>query len=307
MVAHALQVSERGARDVLVGNSDTVLRGTPHVDDSGLLGHLTVYEEEQFVLDDRAADGGTVGGHLEFLAGLTDLGALYGVTAHVLVAVEDVGTATELVGTALGHSVHTTTDEVGLTNIVGRNNDLHLLDSLDTDGVATTRQVVAKTEVVVEVGTVNGEVGSTAIGTGETHTVTTEGRQTGNVRQAAGNSGQIGNLGTVDVGSGTGLLGTELGGCCGHNNLAKGVGINAHVDIQVGGLGKLQHHAFNIIGLITHIAHRYGVGATGTHTLDGVTAIHVGHGIVLRARGRVQSGDRRTNHRLLVFIGHNTR
>ena len=88
---------------------------------------------------------------------------------------EDVGTATELVGTTLGNGVNTTTDEVGLTNIVGRDHNLHLLDSLDADGVATTGQVVAQTEVVVEVGTVNGEVGSTAIGTGKTHAVTAVG------------------------------------------------------------------------------------------------------------------------------------
>ena len=175
VVAHAGQVGERGARDVLVGNSDTVLRSTPHVHDGRLLGHLTIDEEEQLVLDDRATDVGAIGSHLEFLAGLTDLGAFYSITTHVLVAVEDVGAATELVGTTLGNGVHTTTDEVGLTNVIGRDNNLQLLDSLDADGVTTTGQVVAQTEVVVEVGTVNGEVGSTSVGTGKTHTVTAVG------------------------------------------------------------------------------------------------------------------------------------
>ena len=212
-VAHAGQISERGARNVLVGDGNTVLRSTPHVHDTRLLGHLTVHKEEQLVLDDRTADSGTVGGYLELLACLTDLSTVNRITAHILVAMENVGTATELVGTTLGDSVHTTADEVGLTNIVGRNNYLQLLDGLDADGITATRQATAQAEVVVEVRTVDREVGQTAIGTSKAHTVTTVRRQTRHVGQATGNGGQIADLRTVDVGSGTGLLSPELSGC----------------------------------------------------------------------------------------------
>ena len=117
-VAHASQVGQRGARDILVGNSHAVGRGVPAVHDGGLLGHFTVDKEEQLVLEDRAADGSAIGGHLLFLAGSYH-GALDGVTTHVLVAVEHVCAAAEGVGTALGDGVHTAADEVGLTHVKG--------------------------------------------------------------------------------------------------------------------------------------------------------------------------------------------
>ena len=219
---------------------------------------------------------------------------------------EDVSTATELVGTALGNGIHATTNEVGLTNVIGRNYHLQLLDSLDTDGVTTTRKFIAQTEVIVEVGTINGEVGGTAVGTGKAHTITAVRRQTGNVGQAAGYRGQVGDLGAVDVGGSTGFLSPELGGSGSNNYLAEGVSINTQIKVKIGGLGQLQGHAFNAAGLVADVGHANGVRATGTHTLDGVTALHVGHGVVLGARGRVQSSDCSTNHSLLVLIGHNT-
>ena len=175
MVTDASQVAQGGARDESISVTDAVLGSTPAVNDGRLLGHLTVYKEEELVLPDGATKGETVGGHLVLLTRLRNLITVYSVTAHVLVAVEDVGAAAEGVGTALGDGVHATTDEVGLTHVVGRNHNLHFLDCLDRNGVATTGQTVAQTEVVIEVGTVNGEVGQTAVGTGKAHAVTTVG------------------------------------------------------------------------------------------------------------------------------------
>ena len=306
VILHAFQVVNRGTRDKLICVAHAILRSAPAVHDGGLLGHFTVDKEEELVLPDRATQGEAVGSHLILFTGSSKLNAVNSVTAHVLVAVEDVGTAAEGVGTTLGNGVNTTADEVGLANVVGRDHHLHLLDSLDRDGVTTTRQVVTQTEVVVEVCTIDREVSQTTVGTSKAHAITTEGRQTGNVGQAAGNGRQVGNLGAVDVGCSTGLLGTELRGLGGYNHLTQGVGVNTHVNIQVIGLGQLKGYILNFAGLITDVAHRHGVGATGTHTLDRVAAVHVGHGVVLSARGRVQGSNRSTDHRLLIFIGHNT-
>ena len=130
-----------------------LLRRNTTVDYTRLLGHLTVDKEEELVLDDGTAQGHTVGRHLEFLACLTNLRTLDCVTAHILVAVEEVSASAEGVGTTLGDGVQATTDKVGLTHIVGRDNNLHLLDGLDRNRVATARKVAAQTEVVVEVST----------------------------------------------------------------------------------------------------------------------------------------------------------
>ena len=118
----------------------------------------------------------------------------------MLVAVVDVGTTLEGVVTTLGDGVHTTANEVGLTHVIRRNHYLHLLDSVERDGVATTRKLVAQTEVVVEVCTVNGEVGCTSIGTSEAHSVTSIRRKACNVGDAAGHSWQVGDLSIGDVG-----------------------------------------------------------------------------------------------------------
>ena len=93
------------------------------------------------------------------------------VTAQVLVTVVDVGRALEGVGTRLGDGVDTTTDEVGLTHIEGCNNHLYFLDGIKRDGVTTTRQLITQTEVIVEVGTVDGEVCRTTVTTSKAHAI----------------------------------------------------------------------------------------------------------------------------------------
>ena len=77
----------------------------------------------------------------------------------------------ELVGTRLGDGVDAAADEVGLTDVEGGNHDLNFFKSVHGDGGATTREVAAQTEVVVEVGTINSEVGGTTVATSKAHTV----------------------------------------------------------------------------------------------------------------------------------------
>ena len=131
MLAHAGQVAQGRARDKALIVTHTVLTGAVAVHDGRLLGHLTVDKEEDLVLPDRATQGETIGSHLILIAGTGNLETINGITTQVLIAVIDVGTAAEGVGTTLGNSVHTTTDEVGLANVIRRNNHLHLLDGLD--------------------------------------------------------------------------------------------------------------------------------------------------------------------------------
>ena len=133
----------------------------------------------------------------------------------------DVGGTLEGVRTRLCDSVHTTTDEVGLTDIVRRDDHLHFLNGIDRDWVATTRKVRRQTEVVVEVGTVDREVGGTSVSTGEAHAVTSIRRQTGEVGDATRNGRHSRKLCTRDVGRGTGLLSSKLGSLTTDNDFSQ--------------------------------------------------------------------------------------
>ncbi len=144
----------------------------PAVGNGRSLSNLTVYEEEQFILEDRTAERHTVNSLPVSGTCAGNLLLLNSVTTHILVLVIDVSRTLESVSTRLSDSVDTTTDEVSLADIIRRNNDLQLLDSIDRNRVAATREVIAQTEVVVEIGTIDREVGSTSVRTGEAHLVT---------------------------------------------------------------------------------------------------------------------------------------
>ena len=93
------------------------------------------------------------------------------VTTQVLVTIVNVGRSLEGVRTRLCDGVDTTTDEVGLTHIERCNNHLYFLDGIERDGVTTTRQLVAQTEVIIEVGTIDGEVRGTTVTTSKAHAI----------------------------------------------------------------------------------------------------------------------------------------
>ena len=173
IIRNGLQIRNLCTRDVIVYLGNAIGRTSPTVDHRRCLHHFTIGEEEQFVLNDRTTQRETVGCGLCLLTCTGNLLTLYGITLHILILVIDIGTTLESVRTRLRNGVHTTTDEVSLTNIIRRNHHLQLLDGIDRDRITTTRQVRAQTEVVVEVGTVDGEVGCTTISTCEAHTVTT--------------------------------------------------------------------------------------------------------------------------------------
>ena len=133
--------------------------------------HFTRHEEEQFVLHDWTTEGCTPSSGLVFVARAWNLHTVNSIATHVFVAVIHVNTTLHSVGTTLGNGVHTTTDEVRLTNVEWRNHNLHFFDSFERDRVATTRKLVSQTEVVVKVRTVNSEVCHTAVATSDAHTI----------------------------------------------------------------------------------------------------------------------------------------
>ena len=104
-----------------------------------------------------------------------EMNSLYGIATHVLVLVIHIGLTLEGVGTALGDSVQGSTDEACLTHVKRRDHHLQLLNGLHGNGVAAAGECAAQAEVVVEVGTVNGEVGSTTIASLEGHAVSAVG------------------------------------------------------------------------------------------------------------------------------------
>ena len=277
VVAHSSEVAQLGARNIVVGNGHTVARTTPAVYDGRSLHHFTVDEEEQLVLQNRAAKGETVGGLLVLCTCSGDLLTLNSVTTHVLVAVIDVGSTAERVRTRLRDGVHTTTDEVGLTDIVGRNHHLQLLDSIDRDGVATAGELVGETEVVVEVGTINREVGSTAVATGEAHTVTSIRRKASHVGDSTAHRRQIRDLLAVDVGRSTGLLGSKLRSLTRDDDFVQLVGIFRKPNTEVVGLTQLELDALEGLRLEADVAHGNSIRTARTHTLDAESAIHVRH------------------------------
>ena len=122
----------------------------------------------------------------------------------------NIGGSLEGVGTGLSDSIHTATYKVSLAYIVWRDNHLKFLNGINGDRRTASGQFFAKTEVVIEVGTVNGEVGSTAISSHETHAVSTVRGKPGHIGDASAYGRQSGDLGIVDVCRGTSLLYREL-------------------------------------------------------------------------------------------------
>ena len=97
----------------------------------------------------------------------------------------DISGSLEGVGTGLCDSVDTTTDEVGLAHVVRGNHDLKFLNGVNRDRIATTGKSGAKAEVVIEVRSVNSEVGGTSVHTGEGSTITTVRRKPGDIGNAS--------------------------------------------------------------------------------------------------------------------------
>ena len=283
---------------------DTVLGRTPLDDFRRVRGAFGIDEEEQLVLDDRAAQGEAVRG-LAFRRAL-EVHAVHPVTVHVLVLVIDIGRSLERVRTGLGDGVDTAADEVGLTDVIRGHDHLHFLDRVDGDGVAAARKGRRQTEVVVHVRAVHGEVGGTSRAAGEVHPVTAVGRQLGHVGEAPADGRHLDHLAGGDVGRCAGLLHRrELGGGSGDDH---GFGEELRglrqLRVQVVGFGQLEGDIRVIDLLVTQAGDLDPVGAAGTHTLDGVEAITVRHRTVGGPGRLVDGHDGGADDRLPVLVHH---
>ena len=203
----------------------------------------------------------------------------------------DVGSTLEGICTRLRDGVHTTTDEVCLTNIVGRDNHLQLLDSIDRDRVTTTREVRRQSKVVVEVGTVDSEVSRTSVATCKTHAIAAIRRQAGNVSDRTTDCWQVGDLGIVNVRRSTSLLCGELGCLTAYHDFCQLSSVLREPYGEVVGLSELEFDALNSLRLETDVRDCHLIRATRTHTLNG------------KAAGRV-SNCRVTSTRRLVYSHH---
>ena len=169
VVLDTLHVGNSGARYVAAGFlSVGACAVGSHF--AGMCLMLEIDEEEEFVPDDRAAEGETIDGAA--VVGLdAEFLAVDAVAAEVLVSMVDVGRTLEVVRTGFCDGVDTAADEVGLTDVEGRHHNLHLVNCIERDRIAAAGKAGGESEVVVEVRAVDGEVGAAAVGTGEAHAV----------------------------------------------------------------------------------------------------------------------------------------
>ena len=256
------------------------------------------------VLHDGAAESEAVDG-LAFVGASAEVLTVDAVAAEVLVGIIYVGRAFEVVRTRLRDGVHATADEVGLTHVERSHNHLHFLDSVHRDGVAAAGKRFGKTEVVVEVGSVDGEVGRASVAAGEAHAVGIR-RHAGEVGDAAVHSGSGENLSLRDVGGGAGFLCRELAGTASDNKFAELCRTRRQIYVQFLDFTQLKHDVLKCHGLHAYIRHSHRVRAADAHTLYAVTAVDVAHRRVAGARRLVRGHNRSADYRLCVVFGDKT-
>ena len=265
---------------------------------------FVVHKEEQLVLDDGTTQREAVGS-LGLIGTCSQVLAVDAVTAHVLVAVIGIGSTSERVRTTLGNGVDAAAYEVRLAHVEGSHHYLHLFDGIHGDGVAAAGEVGTKSEVIVEVGTVDSEVRGTSVTAGKTHAVGI-GRKAGNVTDAAVHGGKLRYLCRRDVGSGTRLFSSELGLGSRHNHFVQQLGRFTHLYVQVVYLTQLKGDVLINNRLIADIGNLHPVGTTSAHTLDRIASIDVGHGSVARTGRLMNSLYSGADNGLITCIRHLT-
>ena len=289
-ILHLLRLAFPDAGDHAGLVLDTVRRRTPFDDFGRARGTFGVDKEEELVLHDRTAQGEAVGGLA--LRRALEVHPVHPVAVHVLVLVIGVGRSPERVRTGLGDGVDTAADEVGLADVIRGHHDLDFLDGVDGNRVAAARKGRRKTEVVIHVRTVHGEVGGTPGTAGEIHPVAAVGRELGHVGETPADGGHLDHLLRGDVRGGARLLHRrELGRGSGDDDgLGQELGGLRELCVQVERLGQLEGDVGVVDLLVTQAGHLDPVGTAGAHALDGVQAVRIGHGAV-RGAGRLVDGD----------------
>ena len=293
-----------------LGVADAVLGRTPGAV-AGLADAAAVFtaqEEEELVLDDRAADGAAIDRAVGVVAG-RGLAADGLAAAPVGVLVIRVSRRPEGVGTGLGDGVDTAADEVGLADVVRGNDDLDFLDGVEGNWHAAARERLGKAEVVVEVRTVDGEVGAASVKTAEAHAVAAVRGQLGDGGDVTGSSREREDVLVGDVGGGTGLLlGGELRRRRGHDHdFLEELGGLVDLRVDVVDFTELEGHIGEFHGLVAKAGEFHLVGTAGTHTLDGITSVTVCRSAV-QGTGRYMDGnDGRTRNGFSVLVRNLTR
>ena len=274
---------------------------------SGIEGVLTVHEEEEFVLDDGAADGGTDGV-------VQALAAFYILTSH-FVTVESVGGivvvygSVPLVGTGLGNSVDGTAGETALADIERSDVHVDLLQGVQGDRRTAGREVLADTEGVVESSTVNGDGGTAVVAAAHCETagggrgLRSEGHD---VVHAAGDRRDALNLAGGDAGGSTIALAAETGLIGYDHSFGELLGSFCHPGVQSGLFTKLQGNIVEDDSLVTHVGDFDGVGTTGTHAGEEITTIYIGNGTISGTGRSVRCNNCSTDHSFSLFIGNDT-
>ena len=139
VVAHLLHVAGQCTRHHTTGIL-ALLACTVSDNLSKRLLLLVVHKEEEFVLDNRTAQGEAVGLFVLILT-TAQVFVVDAVTAHILVAVVGVGCTLEGVRTTLRNGVDTTAYEVGLAHVEGSDHYLYLLNSIQRNRISATREV----------------------------------------------------------------------------------------------------------------------------------------------------------------------
>ena len=276
----------------------------PVVDHGRVAGVFEAAEEEQFVLDDGEAHGGTVHGLV--VTGGGNLLTVNLVTAELVVLVIHIGGTLHGVGAGLGDGVHAAADEVALTHVERGNHNLHFLDGVHGNGHAAAGQGGGEAEVVVEVGTVDGEVGATAVTAGDVHAVTAVRGQLDDVRDGTVGGGQGLDIRVGDIrGGADALLAGELGSGGGnHDGAFQHFRRFGYLGVQIKGFCQLQGDIRVGGVLVTQAGEVHLVGTAGTHTLDGITAVGIGDSAVNGTGRFVLRQDGGADNRFTVLVHH---
>lgn len=123
--------------------------------------------------------------------------------------------------------------------------------------------VGTQTEVVVEVGTVDGEVGRTAVHAAEAHAVAAVGRETGDVGQRTAHRRHVLHLFVVDVSGGARLERVEFRSLCRDNDFTQLLRVLRERHREAEGLTKLKRDVLHLLRLIADVADFDGVRPPG--------------------------------------------
>ena len=309
---HALVLDRLAERTVLVA-----VQGRGIGVGVGLGEVLAAGEEEELVLDQRSADGETIG-LVQLMRVFGTLGQVP-VVQHLLgaarrgadqVFVEEMGIerTLDLIGTGLGDGVDRTARETALAYVEGGDHDLDLLDGIEGDRVGARLAAVGsgrrQAEGVIGHGTVDLEGVVAVVGAGEGDAaVLVEGRlrrEFHHVIDAAADGRHRFDLLQVEARTGPRDAGVE--------------GFLAHDGDGVELVDRL-HHRIDLIGLAEfqldvavhdsrHAQERDLdlVGAADVHAVDEETAVVVGDGIILRPGRLMDSDDGRPGQRFALLI-----